>query len=355
MKENISGIPKIHSVELNHSTVIIEEYIEGKSLYDIIRNNEALSVNDAKKIMLEVATIVSRLHSCDIIHRDIKPSNIIISDNGKVYLTDFDIARFYNPLTDKDTCLFGTVGYAPPEQFGYSSTDFKSDIYSFGMAMKDMFFYVKKQNCYKRILEKCIEFDPKNRYNTMKSVINHIKLKNFIFSKKFIAFIALTLSVLIYFFTSFLFTANEEPYSKEPTDFDKTAESSSDIETESSPYAPTPDSDFQVVEPKSNTTAEKNSKNHSSNTIVVSPDIDKETPDKELYTPSVENETTPQPEISVAEANLCFYCQNPAITLFGERRYCSDHAPKCTTCGKIIKSGQSNICQDCVFAKIDSY
>lgn len=111
----------------------IEERINGKNLEEIVENG-IIDDATAKDYMLQLCDGVELLHKCGIIHRDIKPSNIIISTFGVVKIIDFDIARtLKNEPIEKDTQILGTVGYAPPEQYGFTQTDERSDIYSMGV------------------------------------------------------------------------------------------------------------------------------------------------------------------------------------------------------------------------------
>ncbi|HZW04074.1 MAG TPA: protein kinase, partial [Anaerolineaceae bacterium] len=70
-----------------------------------------------------------------IIHRDIKPQNIIVDEQGKITLIDFGISRIYDETAQEDTYNFGTRHYAAPEQYGFSQTDCRSDIYSLGVLL----------------------------------------------------------------------------------------------------------------------------------------------------------------------------------------------------------------------------
>ena len=70
-----------------------------------------------------------------IVFRDLKPSNIMISRDGKVKLIDFGIARFFKQEKNADTFVYGTPGYAAPEQYGTSQTDVRSDIFSLGATL----------------------------------------------------------------------------------------------------------------------------------------------------------------------------------------------------------------------------
>ena len=116
----------------------IEEYIKGHTLEEVVENN-TLSRKMAKNYMLQLCNAVKCLHDHDIIHRDIKPSNILITNSGTLKLIDFDIARkIKQEPVEKDTQILGTVGYASPEQYGFTQTDRRSDIYSMGVVYNFM-------------------------------------------------------------------------------------------------------------------------------------------------------------------------------------------------------------------------
>ncbi|MCL2387836.1 MAG: protein kinase, partial [Defluviitaleaceae bacterium] len=131
-----------------------------------------------------------------IIHRDIKPSNIIISNDGILKLIDFDIAREYKMDSDADTAHIGTKKYASPEQYGFSQTDCRSDIFSAGMMMAELLTgEVSEENLNAhgelgKIISKCIEVDPKQRFQNVKEVRKALANKPSNKSRKIIGFIA---------------------------------------------------------------------------------------------------------------------------------------------------------------------
>ena len=102
----------------------------------------------------------------------IKPSNIILSDSGRYVLIDFDASRRFAEEAAEDTVLLGTFGYAAPEQYGFSQTDARSDIFSLGATMYEYrtgLPYRKNADVPGRlgdIIAKCTRFDPKDRYQS---------------------------------------------------------------------------------------------------------------------------------------------------------------------------------------------
>ncbi|MCM1256313.1 MAG: protein kinase [Roseburia sp.] len=75
------------------------------------------------------------IHRLKLVHRDINPQNIVISSDGVVKIIDFGIGRMYKELQGRDTEFLGTAGYAAPEQFGFSQSDARTDIYSVGVIL----------------------------------------------------------------------------------------------------------------------------------------------------------------------------------------------------------------------------
>lgn len=165
-KINKKGIPAISSVELCDTTVVCEEYIDGVSLSSLMDSGERLSKKDIYSIALQLTNILSALHAENIIHRDIKPDNILIDKSKRIWLIDYDIARIYRPEIRKDTEKMGTFGYAPIEQYGMLPTDFKTDIYSFGVTIQALLDCSNIKGGLYKATEKCKRLDPSQRYQS---------------------------------------------------------------------------------------------------------------------------------------------------------------------------------------------
>ncbi len=111
----------------------IEEYIDGTPA-----NDTQFTEKQAVQALVELCEALKTLHKNGIVHRDIKPSNIIVGKDGYIRLIDFDTARLMKEYQSHDTGYLGTIGYAPPEQYGFMQTDARSDIYAFGMTMEEL-------------------------------------------------------------------------------------------------------------------------------------------------------------------------------------------------------------------------
>lgn len=169
-KINHPNIPYIFNVEFDGDTVVTEEYIEGKSLSALIDEQYVFSKKQVKSIVKQLVVAMTELHRFNIIHRDIKPDNIIINESGHVWLIDYDISRIYREEIRKDTELMGTFGYAPIEQYGMMPTDFKSDIYSFGVTVLVLLKYAGIKGYLKKIADKSARLDPAERYKTAENI-----------------------------------------------------------------------------------------------------------------------------------------------------------------------------------------
>lgn len=175
LKDNpVPGIPTIHCLyEADNELTIIEDYIQGSTLAELLSTNGALSEEQTRHYALELCKIVKRLHSFmpPIIHRDIKPSNIIVTPSGALYLIDLNAAKKTSDK-DEDTMLLGTKGYAAPEQYGFGSSDIKTDIYSIGMVINTLLIgeYSQKPcefSQLKPIIYKCTRMNPDERYHSI--------------------------------------------------------------------------------------------------------------------------------------------------------------------------------------------
>jgi len=121
---------------------IVMEYVEGITLKEYMsKKEESLSVSEATDFSMQIASALEHAHSKKIIHRDIKPQNIVITNNGTLKVMDFGLARAVSSATTiaGNSEALGSVHYASPEQARGGFTDERSDIYSLGVVMYEMF------------------------------------------------------------------------------------------------------------------------------------------------------------------------------------------------------------------------
>lgn len=158
------------------SCIEVEEYVNGKRIDDYCSAKQIHS-DECIKLLMDLCDGLDAIHKKGIVHRDIQPKNIIISHEGTLKLIDFDISRKINGLEQRDTELLGTVGYAAPEQYGFEQTSNRSDIFSVGILIKEIF---EKREVHKRemlstIISRCTEIDPRNRYSSVVELKSDLK------------------------------------------------------------------------------------------------------------------------------------------------------------------------------------
>ncbi len=118
------------------SAYISMEYVEGESLRQILNRFGALPL---PKIVHEICAGLREAHAQGVVHRDLKPENILIARDGTVKVMDFGVARSLEGGMTKAGALVGTPAYMSPEQAEGKPADARSDIYSLGLALYEMF------------------------------------------------------------------------------------------------------------------------------------------------------------------------------------------------------------------------
>lgn len=134
------NIVNVHDVGTeNHINFIVLEYIDGKTLKQLIKENGRISTLETLDIAYQIAKALECAHKSHIIHRDIKPDNIMISEDNMVKVMDFGIAKVADSRTATNfNNVMGTVRYFSPEQAKGSFVDCRTDIYSLGIVMYEM-------------------------------------------------------------------------------------------------------------------------------------------------------------------------------------------------------------------------
>lgn len=170
------NLPIIYdAIEFEDGQIVLEEFINGITVSQILETKK-YSYKAAKKVILPVCRGLQVLHSKNIIHRDVKPENVIIQNDGRVVLVDFNASRIYAADKNADTVALGTLGYAPPEQFGISQSDEKSDIYAVGVLLNVMLTSKHPSETLAKgkagkIVLKCTQIDPKSRFKTVEKLM----------------------------------------------------------------------------------------------------------------------------------------------------------------------------------------
>jgi serine/threonine protein kinase/Tfp pilus assembly protein PilF len=198
------NICTIYEVEEQEVRIYIAmAYVEGKSLKEKVAK-EPLKIDESLDIALQIAKGLEEAHNKGIIHRDIKPANIMLTDKGQVKIMDFGLAKLESAgdIT-KTSSVMGTVAYMSPEQALGKKVDFRTDIWSFGcllfeiLAGQSPFAGGHEQAVYQAIIQgdpqpitafredipakiekilwKCLQKDPQNRYPNTSGLIEDLK------------------------------------------------------------------------------------------------------------------------------------------------------------------------------------
>src|SRR6202167_6132039 len=128
---------------------VVSELLEGETLRDCLKHGP-LSLRKSIEYALQVARGLAAAHEKGIVHRDLKPENLFITDDGRVKILDFGLAKLTRPETDagedaptvqvntEPGQIMGTVGYMSPEQVRGKPADHRSDIFAFGSILYEM-------------------------------------------------------------------------------------------------------------------------------------------------------------------------------------------------------------------------
>ncbi len=181
-------LPSITDViERESSLLIVMDYIEGRSLQDILTEYGAQQQDQVIEWARQLCDVLAYLHSRKpaIIYRDMKPANVMLKPDGNVMLIDFGAAREYKPHNIKDTVSLGTRGYAAPEQYEKrEQSDARTDIYCLGVMLFQLLTGENPHNLrpiceinpslssgLEAILIKCTQVEKENRYQSCEELM----------------------------------------------------------------------------------------------------------------------------------------------------------------------------------------
>ena len=173
----VKQTPRIYALYENQGTLtVIEEYISGDSLEEILEICGPLPEQETIRIAIMLCRILEELHSFTppLIHRDIKPSNILVTEDGEIVLLDMNAAKFMNTDKAADTRLLGTPGFAAPEQFGFGSSTTATDLYAVGVLMDMLLSGRPATPGLQKIISKCRELDPARRYQSASDLVRDL-------------------------------------------------------------------------------------------------------------------------------------------------------------------------------------
>lgn len=166
-------------------SVAVCEYVEGQPLDELLSSGKTFHITALSHIISQLCNAVEHLHRYGIIHRDVTPKNIILDESLHLTLIDFDISRKFSGNREQDTTLYGTEGFAPPEQYGFRETGFTADIYALGVIMKLMLnscpdCSLAQEVMLRKITAKCTQFVPDKRYRSAGAVRRAVSSSRFV-------------------------------------------------------------------------------------------------------------------------------------------------------------------------------
>jgi serine/threonine protein kinase len=115
------------------------EFVEGESLRSVLNRFGGLPLRKANHVALQICSGLAEAHAQGIVHRDLKPENVMIDGQGNVKIMDFGIARSMEAGTRLTGSIVGTPAYMAPEQVAGKQVDYRTDIYSLGLMLYEMF------------------------------------------------------------------------------------------------------------------------------------------------------------------------------------------------------------------------
>lgn len=173
-------VSKIYGIEtIDNELYCVSKYVEGATLESYLRTHGVLDDEVAVKFAKEICTGLSAIHAVGVVHRDITPNNIIITPQGHAVIIDFGISREYKQGKSLDTQILGTQGFAAPEQFGFSQTDERTDIYSLGVLINYMktLSLPNREMCTGKlegVVKKATSIDSRGRYNSALQMLSDL-------------------------------------------------------------------------------------------------------------------------------------------------------------------------------------
>ncbi len=129
---NQSGVPAVF---------LVMELIEGHTLREYLNERGRFEIKDAINYLTPILSALAAAHALGIVHRDIKPENILISNEGRVKIADFGLARgeiIGSTMTAESSVILGSVSYLSPEQVQRGIADSRSDVYAAGIVAYEM-------------------------------------------------------------------------------------------------------------------------------------------------------------------------------------------------------------------------
>ncbi len=176
------------------------EYVEGTTLKQILKRRGPISPSGILHLLGQISEALAYAHGKRVVHRDIKPANIMWTQDKKVKLMDFGLAKVVEEARNHTTVVAGTPYYMSPEQTLGKNIDYRTDIYSLGVSLFEMatgtvpfkegnipYHHVHSAPPKIRelrpelpvfladIVERCLQKDPSNRYQSVNEVLAEVR------------------------------------------------------------------------------------------------------------------------------------------------------------------------------------
>ena len=141
-------------IQENGTGYIVMEYLNGKTIKEILKEKNQFSYEEAEQIMLHVLDALEEVHKIGIVHRDVAPDNIFIMNNGQVRLLDFGAARYAASEKSKSLSVILKPGYAPEEQYRtHGEQGPWTDVYGAGATFYRMITGVRPEESIERLVQ----------------------------------------------------------------------------------------------------------------------------------------------------------------------------------------------------------
>ena len=154
-------VPFIKAGYEGKTPFMVLEYIESRTLRDLILFREPLLTDNVMIFIRQLANVIQYVHAKGFLHLDIKPENILIRPDGRLVLIDFDLALPRKRFFKKLATVSGTTAYVPPETLLNRTADDRADIYAFGICCYEMLTFHKPYEGEKIEQVRAAQIDPK--------------------------------------------------------------------------------------------------------------------------------------------------------------------------------------------------
>lgn len=183
-QENLMQVHEI--LRQDGHNVAVCDFAEGKPLDELLESGRVFPIDELCSIISQLCRAAEHLHHNGIIHRDINPKNIILDEKLHLTLIDYGISRLFSGNREQDTTLYGTEGFAPPEQYGFRETRFTADIYAIGVILKLLLNVCSncppaKEVFLRNIAAKCTRFVPEKRFRNAAAIRRAVNCSRCVF------------------------------------------------------------------------------------------------------------------------------------------------------------------------------